>query len=57
MNIALKEANETEYLLRLLKDSNCLSKNDFTSIHSDCNELICLLVAIVKTTKENIGKR
>ncbi len=54
MNIALKEANETEYWLMLLNDSHILSKNEYSSIHADCSELIRLLASIVKTTKANI---
>ena len=53
MNIALKEANETEYWLMLLKDSEYMDEIVFASIHNDCSELIRLLVSIVKTTKEN----
>jgi four helix bundle protein len=51
MNIALKEANETEYWLMLMKDSHILPEIEFNSIHTDCNELIRLLASIVKTTK------
>jgi len=56
MNIALKEANETEYWLMLLKDSQYLSEAAFNSLHTDCDELIRLLVSIVKTTKSNLTK-
>ena len=56
MNIALKEANETEYWLMLLKDSQYLSEKEFDSIHENCDELIRLLVSIVKTTKLNLGR-
>jgi four helix bundle protein len=51
MNIALKEANETEYWLMLLKDSEYLDEKTFKSIYKDCDELIRLLVSIVKTSK------
>ena len=54
MNIALKEANETEYWLMLLKDSEYIDEKAYTSIHSDCSELIKLLASIVKTTKEKL---
>jgi len=54
MNVALKEANETEYWLMLLKDSAFISETEFTSIHCDCSELIKLLASIVKTTKESL---
>ena len=56
MNVALKEANETEYWLMLLKDSQYLSEREFDSIHEDCDELIRLLVSIVKTTKSKLGR-
>jgi len=55
MNIALKEANETEYWLLLLKDSNYIDEKSFESIHNDCVEVIKLLISIIKTTKENYG--
>ena len=56
MNIALKEANETEYWLMLLKDSEYIDSKSFTSIVEDCREIIRLLISIVKTTKEIHGK-
>jgi four helix bundle protein len=57
MNIALKEANETEYWLMLLKDSEYIDEKSFVSIHNDCDELIRLLVSIVKTSKESHGSK
>jgi four helix bundle protein len=56
MNVALKEANEFEYWLMLLKDSNFLSEIEFDSMHKDCDELIRLLVSVVKTTKKSLEK-
>lgn len=56
MNVALKEANETEYWLMLLKDSDFLSEKEFISIHLDCSELIKLLISIVKTTKSRLNR-
>lgn len=53
MNIALKEANETEYWLMLLKDSGYLSTAKFDSIYNDSVELVKLLISIVKTSKLN----
>jgi four helix bundle protein len=53
MNIALKEANETEYWLMLLHDSEYIDNNSFNSIISDCQELIKLLISIIKTSKSN----
>jgi four helix bundle protein len=53
MNIALKEANETEYWLMLLHDSEYIDNNSFNSIIADCQELIKLLISIIKTSKSN----
>ncbi|HLM01260.1 MAG TPA: four helix bundle protein [Pyrinomonadaceae bacterium] len=52
MSIALKEANETDYWLNLLKDTGYLNEKMFQSISEDCLELIKILVATVKTTKK-----
>ena len=56
MNVALKEANETEYWLMLLKDSAFISEIEFNSMCFDCSELIKLLASIVKTTKTSLQK-
>jgi len=56
MNIALKEINETEYWLMLLKDSSYLNEIEFKSIHKDCDEIIRLLVSTVKTLKTSLKK-
>ena len=52
MNIALKEAYETNYWLRLLHATQYLSTKEYESIIADYLEVVKLLVAIVKTTKE-----
>lgn len=49
MSIALKEANETHYWLRLLYQTDYLEKKQFESLNRDINELICLLTSICKT--------
>lgn len=49
MNIALKEASETEYWLELLYGSEYISKQLFDSIYADCQEIIRLLISITKT--------
>lgn len=51
MNIALKEANETEYWLMLLKDSFFIPEVKFVPLHKKCSELIKLLASTVKTLK------
>ena len=49
MCIALKEANETEYWLKLLYRTEYISKSQFTSLDQDVQELISLLTAICRT--------
>lgn len=57
MNIALKEASETEYWLELLHESGFLSEHedDFESLYNECQELLKILMAITKT--QNKQKR
>ena len=52
LNIALKEAYETNYWLRLLHETKYLTDDAFLSIVADCQELERLLISIVKTSKE-----
>lgn len=55
MSISSKEARETKYWLRLLKESD-LTTIDVTNELSDIHELIRLLTAIVKTSQQNLTK-
>ena len=50
MSIALKEANETDYWIRLLYQTEYLSKKQYDSISHDINELLCILTAICKSS-------
>jgi four helix bundle protein len=51
LSIALKEANETDYWLSLLKDTGYISESEFISLESHCKELIRILAASVKTAR------
>lgn len=51
MSIALKEANETLYWLELFYQSDYITDQSFASIQPDSEELVKLLVSIVKTSK------
>ncbi|HQU93657.1 MAG TPA: four helix bundle protein [Pyrinomonadaceae bacterium] len=51
MSIALKEANETEYWLSMLKDTDYINEKLFQSLNQDCVELIKMLIATVKTSR------
>ena len=52
LNIALKEAYETHYWIRLLNATDYLTAQQYHSIASDCAELERLLIAILRSTKE-----
>jgi four helix bundle protein len=52
LSIALKEANETDYWLSLLKDSAYLTEEMYNSIEPDVTELIKILIASIKTAKK-----
>ncbi|WP_459480265.1 four helix bundle protein [Clostridium saccharoperbutylacetonicum] len=52
MNIALKEAEETEYWLELLMMSDYLDCNTDKSILEDCKELCKILTSISKDNKK-----
>ncbi len=53
LNIALKEASETEFWLRLLFKSQTISEEEFNSLQNDLNIIIGTLIKIIKKTKEN----
>ena len=50
MNIALKEANETHYWLKLLYRTDFLSQSQFESLEKDIQELLGILIAICRTS-------
>jgi four helix bundle protein len=52
LSIALKEANETEYWLDLLSETNYLSEFEYVSIQTDIKEILRLLISIIKTSKQ-----
>ena len=51
LSIALKEAVETNYWLRLLHATDYLNEKEFSSLIEDCRELERLLTAVIKSTK------
>lgn len=56
LSIALKEANETDYWIENLYSGNYINRQEYESIHQDCDEIIRLLVSSVKTSKSKLGK-
>jgi four helix bundle protein len=51
LSIALKEANETEYWVELLYESNFIEDFEFKSLSTDLSEILRLLISIIKTAK------
>lgn len=49
--IAYKEALETKYWLKLLKDTDYLDELAFSSIYHDCDELCAMLFSIIKKVR------
>ena len=54
LSIALKEANEAEYWILLLKDSGFITKQMHDSVQLDNTELIKMLTASINTAKKQI---
>ena len=48
LKIALKEANETQYWLQLLYETEYLTDREFKSLHNDLLEILRILTAICK---------
>lgn len=56
LNIALKEADESEYWIELLYKTEILNKSEYLSLHNDLCEIIKILTTIIKTLKADIDK-
>ncbi|PCJ86852.1 MAG: four helix bundle protein [Thiotrichaceae bacterium] len=54
LSIALKEANETEYWIILLKDSELITKKMYENIQPDVIELKKILTASINTAKKKL---
>ena len=52
MSISSKEARETNYWLRLLRDSNLCEGIDYTELIRESAEIIAILTSIVKTSQK-----
>ena len=52
MSISLKEANETDYWLDLLHATDFIDDNQFKKYKPKAQEMLRLLVSIVKSSKE-----
>jgi four helix bundle protein len=57
LSIALKEARETVYWLKLLAESNYLEKEVCMKLISDCEEIMKIIRSIILTIKQKSAKR
>ena len=53
LHISLKEAKETHYWVRLLRDTEYISKEQTQSLIDDIDEIITILTKSLKTVKSN----
>ena len=52
VQISYKEAKESIYWLRLLHDSDYINNSDFDLLFTQCQEIIRILLAILKSAKQ-----
>ncbi len=53
VSISYKEARESHFWLRLLRDTEYLNQTEAKSMIEDCEELVKILASIVKTMRAN----
>lgn len=53
MTIALKEARETEYWLKILEQTKTFPANETVYLKNEVNELVKILTVIIKNSKQN----
>ena len=54
LNIALKEADETQYWLEIFLDSEIITQSEYDSLYTDLKEICALLASSIKTIKINL---
>ena len=55
LSISLREATETNYWLRLLRDTKTLEEKVANSMIGDCEEIERILTASIRTTKRRMS--
>lgn len=53
LNIALKEASETDYWLDVILSAEYFTDQEYDSLKADNDELLKILISTIKKTKEN----
>lgn len=55
LHISYKEARETKYWLKLLKDTGYISEEEFKVYYKDIEEILRILYSIIKSSKNNLN--
>ena len=55
LNVALKEADETEYWLEIMEKSEIINREQAESLNKDLSEIIAILVSSIKTLKHKLN--
>ncbi|MCB1587019.1 MAG: four helix bundle protein [Xanthomonadales bacterium] len=53
LTISYKEARETHYWLRLLKDTGYMNTSQYEPLAKDCEEILRILYSIIRSSKQN----
>lgn len=54
LHIAIKEASESKFWVKLLLSTNYINQNEFNSLNNDISELLKMLTTAIKTSKNNL---
>lgn len=54
LHISYREAKESLYWLKLLYKTDFINEKEFISLSKDCEELIMIIVSIIKSSKQKI---
>lgn len=53
LQIALKEANETDYWLELLYKTNYIDESEYKELNNACTSIKVMLISSINTAKQN----
>ncbi|MBR4569343.1 MAG: four helix bundle protein [Candidatus Riflebacteria bacterium] len=55
LNIALKEADETQYWLEIIEKSEIITSEQIEGLNNDLKEIIAILISSIKTLKKKLN--
>lgn len=57
LKIVEEEADETQYWLEVLEESNLINSNRIDTLKKEVNEIISIVVASINTSRENVNQK